>query len=34
MATSRPHGLKDQDDPTLPSRKALKEDPKSYFEDS
>ena len=33
--TSRPHGLKkDLDDPTLPSRKALKEDLKSYFEDS
>ncbi|MGH8480030.1 MAG: VWA domain-containing protein [Gammaproteobacteria bacterium] len=31
---SRPHGLKDLDDPTLPSRKALKEDLKSYFEDS
>ena len=33
-ATSRSHGPKDQDDPTLPSRKALKEDLKSYFEDS
>ncbi|MGH8590016.1 MAG: FHA domain-containing protein, partial [Gammaproteobacteria bacterium] len=33
-STSRPHGLKEQDDPTLPSRKALKEDLKSYFEDS
>lgn len=32
--TSRPHGPKDLDDPTLPSRKALKEDLKSYFEDS
>ncbi|MGH8574097.1 MAG: hypothetical protein ACREX8_16210, partial [Gammaproteobacteria bacterium] len=31
---SRRHGLKDLDDPTLPSRKALKEDLKSYFEDS
>ena len=33
-ATSRSHGSKDLDDPTLPSRKALKEDLKSYFEDS
>ena len=32
--TSRPHGLKDLDDPTLPSKKSLKEDLKSYFEDS
>jgi len=31
---SRSHGPKDQDDPTLPSRKALKDDLKSYFEDS
>ncbi|MGH8565500.1 MAG: FHA domain-containing protein, partial [Gammaproteobacteria bacterium] len=31
---SRPHGLKDLDDPTLPSRKALQEDLKRYFEDS
>ena len=34
MSTSRPHGLKDLDDPTLPSKKSLKEDLKSYFEDS
>ena len=33
MATN-PHGPKDLDDATLPSRKALKEDLKSYFEDS
>lgn len=32
--TSRPHGVKDLDDPTLPSKKALKEDLKSYFEDT
>ncbi len=32
--TSRSHGPKDLDDATLPSRKALKEDLKSYFEDS
>ena len=31
---SRSHGPKDLDDPTLPSRKALKDDLKSYFEDS
>ena len=32
---SRPHGLKElDDDPTGPSKKALKEDLKSYFEDS
>ena len=34
ITTSRPHGLKDVDDPTLPSKKSLKEDLKSYFEDS
>jgi hypothetical protein len=32
--TSRSHGPKDLDDATLPSRKALKEELKSYFEDS
>ncbi|MBA2594877.1 MAG: FHA domain-containing protein, partial [Gammaproteobacteria bacterium] len=31
---SRSHEPKDLDDATLPSRKALKEDLKSYFEDS
>ncbi len=30
---SRPHGLKELEDPTLPSKKALKDDLKSYFED-
>ncbi|MGH8573101.1 MAG: FHA domain-containing protein [Gammaproteobacteria bacterium] len=34
LSTSPSHGPKDLDDPTLPSRKALKEDLKSYFEDS
>ncbi|MGH8588812.1 MAG: hypothetical protein ACREXX_05585, partial [Gammaproteobacteria bacterium] len=34
VSTSPSHGPKDLDDPTLPSRKVLKEDLKSYFEDS